>query len=120
METLLLKKQKRYRLTVREIVDEIDWEEMRDLSIEERCAVVREILVEDARNAANPHPMTLEEVCRALARTEGRQVTRERCRQIESKALAKCRRFARRLRVNERDLMFERDVRLHQGTRRTR
>lgn len=109
------------RLTVAQIVDEITkpqeyaavppevWREV-------LAECVREALADDAREAAEPKPMTL----RQIAAREG--CTPERIRQLEAKALLKCRRFARRrLRVEDpRELLFERDVRLHQGIRRLR
>jgi DNA-directed RNA polymerase sigma subunit (sigma70/sigma32) len=65
--------------------------------------------------------MSLQEIAERLAAEEGGEpISVERVRQIEAKAIEKLRRNARRLRLNMRDLFFERDPPFINPVRRLR
>jgi hypothetical protein len=84
--------------------------------------VVREIFIEERAAAAEPEPMSLRQIGRVLAADSKRPkpLTVERTRQIEKRALEKCRRSAKRLGLKGASAFFGKDVKLHQGIRRLR
>lgn len=76
-----------------------------------KLEVVHEILAEEAEEQEG-RQFTLVEIAAELAREEGaaKPLSVERVRQIETKAMEKCRRHANRIRLRPAEMFFEPDA----------
>lgn len=83
--------------------------------------VIREVLEEEAAEEA-ARPKSLLEIAEALARDEGKgkPVTVERVRQIEARAMEKCRLEVKRRRMKPSELFYEPEPPRYQATRKLR